>query len=128
MNLGRRGFFKVLGAIAAGVTLRSVPVLGEQWSKLIPTRVFASAPMPCPAKYGTLNFPDLLVDAPATAASFDPDSMWEQVDAYLSAHNRFMDEAIALISVKTISGPPGADPDLEREIKRALVLPTRWVA
>lgn len=41
--MNRRGFLAALGAISAGLALRSVPVLGETFSLLVPPRVFAAA-------------------------------------------------------------------------------------
>lgn len=40
--MGRRGFLKVLGAMAAGIVLRPVPVLGEHYSELTVPQSFAS--------------------------------------------------------------------------------------
>jgi hypothetical protein len=41
--MDRRHFLKAMGAIAAGVGPRAVPVLGETHSELVPPKVFASA-------------------------------------------------------------------------------------
>lgn len=44
--MNRRSFFKVLGAIGAGVALRSVPVLGETFSELTVPAVFPGVDAP----------------------------------------------------------------------------------
>jgi hypothetical protein len=46
--MDRRRFLKAMGAIAAGVGLRAVPVLGETYSELVPPKVYAAAVGPPP--------------------------------------------------------------------------------
>lgn len=46
--MNRRNFLKALGAIGAGIALRPIPVLGEQYSVLEPPMQVASVAVPRP--------------------------------------------------------------------------------
>jgi hypothetical protein len=52
--MDRRHFLKALGAIAAGVGLRAVPVLGETYSELVPPKFYTGGFVAAPASVSTI--------------------------------------------------------------------------
>jgi hypothetical protein len=52
--MDRRHFLKAMGAIAAGVGPRAVPVLGETHSELVPPKVYAGGLVAAPASVSAI--------------------------------------------------------------------------
>lgn len=74
--MNRRGFLKAMGAIAAGVGLRAVPVVGQQFSELVVPQSFAAAAPVAPVSaleyvYQTATVKTLAHWIPATLREVD---------------------------------------------------------